>query len=94
MTKIVYNACYGGFSLSDEGFALYTEYGGVAESMYDIDRTEPALVNAVEELGARANGRYANLKIRELPTGTRYRIDEYDGSERVITIDEYEWRTA
>ena len=29
MTKIVYNDCYGGFSLSDEGFEAYLTRKGV-----------------------------------------------------------------
>jgi len=34
------------------------------------------------------------LQIRELPEGTLYRIDEYDGRETVMTQDEYTWRVA
>lgn len=59
-----------------------------------IARDDPLLVQVVEELGEKANGCHANLKIREIPTGTKYRIDEYDGSESVMTIDDYEWETA
>jgi hypothetical protein len=45
-------------------------------------------------LGQGANDAYADLDIRELPAGTLYRIDEYDGMENVITQDEYEWSIA
>jgi hypothetical protein len=58
------------------------------------DRTDPVLVQVIEELGKAANGFVANLKIRELPAGTQYRIDEYDGSESVMTPDDYNWLTA
>lgn len=60
----------------------------------DIARTDPALVQTVEELGAKASGTYASLAIAELPSGTLYRIDEYDGLETVMTQDNYEWSIA
>jgi hypothetical protein len=59
-----------------------------------IYRDDPFLVQVVEELGEEADGFAAKLMIRELPAGTRYRIDEYDGMETVMTIDEYEWSVA
>ena len=122
MTKIVYNGCYGGFGLSDEGLQRYCEIKGYSierkpfiiggndhtefmgpvyvvngvdwYSSKDIPRTDPALVQVVEEMGAAAGSRFAALEIRELPAGTRYRIDEYDGFESVVTVDEYEWSVA
>lgn len=63
-------------------------------SVYEIDRTDPALVQVVEELGEAANGDHAALYIVELEPGTRYRIDEYDGREFVMTIDDYHWSVA
>lgn len=59
-----------------------------------IERDDPVLVQVVEELGAGASGRHARLGIAELPAGTLYRIDEYDGMESVMTQDDYEWRVA
>lgn len=59
-----------------------------------IARNDPALVQVVEELGEKANGRFADLQITELPAGTLYRIDEYDGFEYVMTQDDYEWDVA
>ena len=138
MTKIVYNACYGGFGLSHEaimryaeikGITLYTEkkYGFThyylcpleeyerinaeeqtkpaspdrfkrSNEMYfsdrDFERNDPILVQVVEELGDKANGRCAKLRIAEVPAGTLYRIDEYDGFESVETKDSYEWNVA
>lgn len=144
MTKIVYNGCHGGFSLSEKAvlrygelkglrvyiehdkrwslptfwtvpeeqrpqmpegdawYALTTEeriacnnaYKAAVISDRDIPRDDQHLVQVVEELGEEANGRHAALCITEVPTGTKYRIDEYDGSERVMTIDDYEWQTA
>jgi len=60
----------------------------------DIERTDPILVQVVEELGEKANGEYAKLNIVDLEPGTRYRIDEYDGSESVATMDDYHWSVA
>ena len=60
----------------------------------DIPRTDPALVQVVEELGEKANGRFAHLVIRELPEGTRYRIDEYDGNESIENEHDIVWEVA
>ena len=118
MTKIVYNACFGGFGLSHKAIRRYAELAGytiqeeVYEGMQDktfldlidkngesisddeIDRADPFLAQVVEELGKEANNGYADIRIREIPVGTKYRIEEYDGRESVITIDEYDWRVA
>ena len=60
----------------------------------DISRTDPDLIAIIESLGKVANGRCASLATLELPPGTRYRIDEDDGAESVMTIDDYEWSIA
>lgn len=52
-------------------------------SYLEIERTDPALVQVVEELGERANGRHANLKVIDIPDGVDYEIDEYDGLEHI-----------
>jgi len=95
MTKIVYNSCYGGFGLSKEARARYAEIAGKEPSSdWDIDRTDPVLVRVVEEMGEAANDAYSALRIAEIPTGQRYRIDEYDGNESVETPDSYDWKIA
>ena len=94
MTKIVYNACWGGFGLSKAAWERYVELGGKAESEYDVSRTDPILVQVVEELGTDADGEYAELSIADVPAGTKYRIDEYDGFESVRTINDYDWSVA
>jgi len=139
MTKIVYNTCYGGFSLSREAVMRYAEIKGItlypddernwyvnyflcppeeyerlcaedasnpigqdrfarSNALYfspsGIERTDPALVQVVEELGDKANGKYAKLRIYEVPAGTLYRIDEYDGKESVMIQDTYDWNVA
>lgn len=142
MTKVVYNACYGGFSLSKEACQRYWEIKGQqvwiednkecpylglwtvwltppeerlsrnedwysmsmderiaynkvysSQTWYhcDVDRHDPVLVQVVEELGDKANGDFANLRIAEVDGP--YRIDEYDGYESVETPDSYKWIT-
>jgi len=98
MTKIVYSACYGGFSLSEKAINRYWELKGepCPEDWWgrDLERTDPILVQVVEELGDSASGRFANLQICELEKGTLYRIDEYDGYESVMTQGDYVWKVA
>lgn len=47
------------------------------------DRTDPLLVQVVEELGDEANGDCAKLRIVEVPDGIEWEIDEYDGVEHI-----------
>lgn len=144
MVKVVYNADYGGFSLSEravlryaeiKGLTLYPEkeprfgftyywlappderdsivsdedwwkvsdedrvasnkrYAELVLEPREISRTDPVLVRVVEELGESANGEHARLRVAEVTAGVRYRIDEYDGRESVMTVDDYEWMMA
>ena len=131
MTKIVFNADFGGASLSDKAVERYAEIKGITlykgeqsffggthnyylcsvdvyNTLSDLeknnfyfsdrdifrDRTDPVLIQVIEELGEEANGSSADLQIAELPAGTQYHIHEYDGSETVMTPDDYEWKTA
>lgn len=48
-----------------------------------IDRDDLALVEVVEEMGEKAAGKYASLKIVEIPDDVEWYIDEYDGKEHV-----------
>lgn len=47
------------------------------------DRADPKLVQVVEELGKKAAGECAELKIIEIPDGVEWEISEYDGMESV-----------
>lgn len=49
----------------------------------DIPRDDLALIQVVEELGKKADGRHASLKIVEIPNGAQWEISEYDGAEWV-----------
>lgn len=68
----------------------------IRESLRDhgIERDDPALVQVVEELGDAADDRFASLEIAEVPPGVAYRIDEYDGMESVMTVNDYGWKIA
>lgn len=99
MVKIVYNACYGGFSLSEKAVEKYAELKGLSYFALeaggrDIPRNDPALAQVVEELGREADGDCAKLLIYEIPAGTKYYIDEYDGMEHIIEFDDFLWETA
>ena len=117
MTKVAYNRCFGGFSLSrvavlrgreisgDPKWAgcmlkdePYDDGSGVASDDfghldYNHSRTDPVLVQVIEELGRKADGMCAELAVAKIAPGTKYRIDEYDGRESVMTSSSYDWVT-
>lgn len=80
--KVVINKCYGGFSLSREGMEfLGLEWDGYGQ--YYDDRHNPKLVECVETLGDKANGRCADLQVVEIPDNVDYKIEEYNGIEHI-----------
>jgi len=62
---------------------LLSKYYGFRE--YE-KRNHPLLVQVVEELGADANGKFAELKVVEIPDGVDWTIQEYDGIEWVAEV--------
>jgi hypothetical protein len=100
-TKVVYNSCFGGFGISLEALTRMQELGFTGEAsthnnfvyLHDCARHDPILVQVVEELGKRANGSFADLRIKEV--SGPYRIEEYDGSETVREPNNngYDWIT-
>ena len=93
-TKVVYNACYGGFGLSDEAIARLKELGSTINDTdlpWEFPRHDLLLVQVVEELGGKANARASKLRIAEV-CGP-YRIEEYDGLEAVYEPGDYDWIT-
>ena len=83
--KVVYNGCFGGFSLSDKAIDLYNKKSGLEVARYpDLERHDKYLVEVVEELGKLADGFCADLCIKEIPDGASYEIDDYDGNESVV----------
>lgn len=49
----------------------------------DVPRDDPYLAKVVDELGAKANGKYADLKVVNVPADVEWEIAEYDGNEWV-----------
>lgn len=48
----------------------------------EVARDDPYLVQVIEEMGAEeASGRYAELKVVEIPADVDWTIEEYDGAE-------------
>jgi hypothetical protein len=47
------------------------------------ERANPLLVQVVEELGEKADGDHAALKVVEIPEGVDWLIDDYDGKEHI-----------
>ena len=94
--KIIINDCYGGCIISEKAARRYCELKGINYdkdwekdySVYGIKRTDPILIQVVEELGKEANGFCSRLKIEEIPNGSYYRISEYDGWEELILKEE------
>ena len=135
--RIVINACYGGFGLSNDAVLRYLELSGIpvwneindglipfkywlvppdgdrvadpspqewaAMSMTerqahnakysqqvfydkDVKRDDPYLVQTVLELGEKANGRCAELKVVDVPADVDWVIEEYDGKEWVAEV--------
>jgi hypothetical protein len=80
--EVVINTCFGGFGLSKEALARMNEIGEL--DWREENRSSPLLVQVVEEMGARANGSHARLKVVEIPDGTDCIIEEYDGKERIV----------
>ena len=85
--KIVINSCYGGFSISDKALALYNTLANTnVQSVRNFERNDPVLVQVVETLGDKANGRCAKLRIVEIPDNVNWEISEYDGNESVEEV--------
>lgn len=49
----------------------------------ELKRNDKNLIKVVKELGEEANGRFASLKIVEIPDNIEYEISDYDGVESV-----------
>ena len=60
-------------SFSDDNYFCY----------HDISRADGFLIEAVETLGNAASGKYAKLKVVEIPDDVEWQIAEYDGSEHI-----------
>jgi hypothetical protein len=83
---VVINTDFGGFGLSDLATDLYKEQSGIVDEDFwdrDIARDDPVLVQIVKKLGEKSHGKFAQLKIVEIPADVDWEISEYDGREWV-----------
>ena len=65
------------------GWGRYKDSNDLCWSERDIQRNDPILVQVVKELGELANGRFAKLKLVDIPLDIQWAIEEYDGDEWV-----------
>lgn len=99
--KIVINEAYGPFNISKEFFDYYkipyTEiYGSTQPLEKNFNpRKDIRLIEFIELFGSkRASKGYSNLVVKDIPKGSIYRIDEYDGYEAIEYRDITEWEIA
>lgn len=73
------------FELSDEEKEAHNKkYSEQTFYDRDIKRNDPYLIQTIEELGSEAaSGKYAELKIVEIPDDVEWTIEKYDGLEWV-----------
>lgn len=64
----------------------YEKTNEVFVSFYDFERTDPILIEVIEELGEAANGQFASLEIVEVPDDVEWEISDYDGMESVEEV--------
>jgi len=91
--KVVYNASYGGYGLSEPAIEMLNRLsGGVVDrdNYYGLPRHDMNLVLVVETLKELSWGEWSNLYVFEVE-GDRYRIGDYDGWEWVETPDSIAW---
>lgn len=85
--KVVINRRFGGFSLSEEAYKFlgweWDGYGYRGSRSDKETRTNAELVKCVEQLGEKANGRFARLVVVDVPDDVEWEIDDYDGLETI-----------
>ena len=86
--KVCINTCFGGFGLSNKAKQrikeLNTDFdlNNLYTSSKEL-RSDPVLIQTIEELKEEADGKHAELKIIEVPDDVKWHISEYDGREHV-----------
>lgn len=52
----------------------------------NIERNDKDLIDVIETLGDRANGRFGNIKIVDIPDDVTWEINDYDGIETIHEV--------
>lgn len=86
MHKVVINTCYGGFWLSDKAQKWLQEHYNISD-FKELPRHDPRLIECIETLEDEADTSYSELTIEEIEDNM-YRIEDYDGRERLIVPSE------
>ena len=86
--QVVINTSYSNFAISGDAILLIQKKiknpkakSQINAYAFDNDRSNPLLVEAVQKLGAKANGLYTTLKIVEIPDDVEWRVDAVNGKE-------------
>ena len=86
--QVVINTSYSNFTISADAISLIQKKiknpkvkSQINAYAFDNDRSNPLLVEAVQKLGAKANGLYTTLKIVEIPDDVEWRVDAVNGKE-------------
>jgi hypothetical protein len=86
--QVVINTSYSNFAISADAISLIQKKiknpkakSQINAYSFDNDRSNPLLVEAVQKLGAKANGLYTTLKIVEIPDDVEWRVDAINGKE-------------
>ncbi len=86
--QVVINTSYSNFAISADAISLIQKKiknpkakSQINAYSFDNDRSNPLLVEAVQKLGAKANGLYTTLKIVEIPDDIEWQVDAINGKE-------------
>jgi len=80
----MYSVLKYGENLVEEDKGFYSIKNGADEiTEYNIERDDPFLVKVVEELGKEANSDFSKLRVKEIPDGSEWEIEEQNGNERL-----------
>ena len=71
-----------------EKHASNRRYSELTIGVNDIERSDADLIAVVEELGERADGCFAKLRVVEIPDDVDWTIEEYDGAEWIAEVHE------
>lgn len=87
LSNIVSIKDYGEFIEETEKFDTYHHDGDI--------RTDADLIAMIEEFGSeKCSSKYSRLTIKDVPSGSYYRINEYDGYESIEYRDKIDWLIA